>query len=45
MAGYDFHWGHRAVPDPHEADKVFLTTFGSNVWYGLPIAAEADPSS
>ncbi|MBW7997620.1 MAG: hypothetical protein FVQ81_13790 [Candidatus Glassbacteria bacterium] len=40
MAGYDFHWGHRVVPDPHSADKVYLTTFGGSFLYGTPVAAQ-----
>jgi photosystem II stability/assembly factor-like uncharacterized protein len=40
MAGYDFHWGHRPVPDPYSDDKVYLTTFGGSVYHGTPIAAQ-----
>ena len=36
LNGYDFHWGHRVIPDMYNAEKVFLTTFGSSVWYGKP---------
>ena len=37
MAGYDFHWGHRAILDPHNPGKVYLTTFGGSVWHGMPV--------
>ncbi len=40
MAGYDFHWGHRPVPDPHSKDKIYLTTFGGSFLYGTPVAAQ-----
>ena len=37
LKGYDFHWGHRVVIDPHDPEKVYLTTFGSSVWHGTPL--------
>ena len=37
MDGYDFHWGQRVVVDPHDLEKVYLTTFGSSVLHGLPL--------
>ena len=40
MDGYDFHWGHRPVPDPHSADKIYLTTFGGSVYHGTTSAAQ-----
>lgn len=43
LKGYDFHWGHRVIPDPHHIDKVYLTTFGSSVWYGSPNATPQSP--
>ncbi len=36
LKGYDFHWGHRVVLDDNDAEKVYLTTFGSSVWHGKP---------
>jgi len=30
----DFQWNHRVIPDPHHAGMIYLTTFGSSVWYG-----------
>jgi photosystem II stability/assembly factor-like uncharacterized protein len=40
LAGYDFHWGHRAIPDRHDPEKVYLTTFGGSVWHGKPVPVE-----
>ena len=37
LSGYNFHWGQRVVMDPWNADKVYLTTFGSSVLYGPPV--------
>ena len=39
LAGYDFHWGHRVIPDMHDAEKIYLTTFGGSVWHGNPVIA------
>ncbi len=36
LKGYDFHWGQRPVIDVHDKEKIYLTTFGSGVWHGLP---------
>lgn len=33
---YDFHWGHRIIVDRNSPEKVFITTYGSSVWYGIP---------
>jgi photosystem II stability/assembly factor-like uncharacterized protein len=34
LKGYDFKWGHRPIPDPYDIDRLYITTFGSSVWYG-----------
>jgi len=34
LRGYNFKWGHRPVLDPHYRGMLYLTTFGSSVWYG-----------
>jgi hypothetical protein len=34
LEGYDFKWGHRPVPDPHNPGMLFLTTFGGGLQYG-----------
>ncbi|TMU50724.1 sialidase family protein [Flagellimonas algicola] len=36
LKDYDFHWGHRVIVDENNVENVFLTTFGSSVWYGKP---------
>jgi hypothetical protein len=33
---YDFHWGHRIIVDQNNPEKVYITTFGSSVWHGIP---------
>jgi hypothetical protein len=42
MKGYDFYWGHRPVIDPHDEDKIYLTTFGSGIWHGRAVAVAAN---
>lgn len=37
LKGYDFHWGHRAIVDKNDPEKVYLTTYGSSVWHGIPV--------
>jgi photosystem II stability/assembly factor-like uncharacterized protein len=34
IAGFNFKWGHRVIPDPLERDSVYITTFGGSVWHG-----------
>lgn len=36
LKGYDFHWGHRIIIDKYDREKVYITTFGSSVWHGIP---------
>ena len=36
LKGYDFHWGHRIIVDENDHEKVYITTFGSSVWHGVP---------
>jgi photosystem II stability/assembly factor-like uncharacterized protein len=36
ITGYDFHWGHRVIVDKNDPEKIFITTFGSSVWHGIP---------
>ncbi len=33
---YDFRWGHRVIVDENDHEKVYMTTFGSSVWHGIP---------
>jgi photosystem II stability/assembly factor-like uncharacterized protein len=37
IKGYDFQWGQRIVVDQNNPDKVYITTFGSSVWHGVPL--------
>lgn len=34
IPGFNFKWGHRVIPDPADANKIFITTFGGGVWHG-----------
>jgi photosystem II stability/assembly factor-like uncharacterized protein len=34
LKGYNFKWGHRPIIDPYNKDMLYVTTFGSSVWYG-----------
>jgi photosystem II stability/assembly factor-like uncharacterized protein len=34
IAGFNFKWAHRVVPDPQDPEKVYITTFGGSVWHG-----------
>jgi len=34
LRGFNFQWGHRVVPDPQDASRVWVTTFGGSVWRG-----------
>lgn len=40
IKGYNFKWGKRVDPDPRDAAKIFIITFGGGVWYG---PANGDP--
>jgi hypothetical protein len=42
IPGFNFKWGHRVIPDPHDAGHIYVTTFGGSVWYGL---AAGDPQA
>jgi len=37
IKGYDFHWGQRVLVDQNGPEKVYITTFGSSVWHGIPV--------
>jgi hypothetical protein len=34
LEGYNFKWGHRPVPDPHNPGMIYITTFGGSVYHG-----------
>jgi photosystem II stability/assembly factor-like uncharacterized protein len=38
IAGYDFKWGHRVIPDPADARQIYITTYGGSVWHGPAVA-------
>src|SRR5471032_2971426 len=40
IRGFNFKWGHRVIPDPADAGKIYITTFGGSVWHG---PAAGDP--
>ena len=41
IRGYNFKWGHRPVPDPHNPGMLYLTTFGGGLHYGPAAGAPA----
>ncbi len=34
LEGYNFKWGHRPIPDPHNPEMLYLTTLGGSLYYG-----------
>jgi photosystem II stability/assembly factor-like uncharacterized protein len=34
IAGFNFKWGHRVMPDLEDPNMVYITTFGGGVWHG-----------
>ena len=34
IPGFHFKWAQRVIPDAHDADKIYVTTFGGGVWHG-----------
>lgn len=34
IAGFNFKWAHRVVPDPTDPKSVYISTFGGGVWHG-----------
>jgi len=41
IQGYNFKFGHRVIPDPADANKIYITTYGGGVWHG-PAAGDKD---
>jgi hypothetical protein len=41
IRGFNFKWGHRVIPDAHDAAKIYVTTFGGSVWHG-PAVGDPD---
>ena len=42
IRGFNFKWGQRVIPDPLDASKIYVTTFGGSVWHG---PAAGDPNA
>jgi hypothetical protein len=42
IRGFNFKWGHRVIPDPRDAARIYVTTFGGGVWHG---PAAGDPEA
>ncbi len=42
IKGYNFKWGHRVIPDPDDASKIYIDTYGGGVWHG---PAAGDPQA
>ena len=40
LKGYNFKWGQRVIPDPLDADKIYVAAFGGCIWHG---PANGDP--
>ncbi len=34
IAGPNFHWMNRVIPDPYDPAKIYISTFGGSVWHG-----------
>lgn len=34
IAGFNFKWGHRVIPNPTDPKSVYITSFGGGVWRG-----------
>jgi hypothetical protein len=34
VPGFNFKWGYRVIPDPDDATKIFVATFGGGLWHG-----------
>jgi photosystem II stability/assembly factor-like uncharacterized protein len=34
IAGPNFKWMHRVIPDPTAPGKIYITTYGGGVWHG-----------
>ena len=42
IRGFNFKFGHRVIPDPLDPEMVFITTYGSSIWYG-PATGDGGP--
>lgn len=41
IRGYNFKWGQRAIVDPRDEGRIFISTYGGSVWYGPAAGDEA----
>jgi hypothetical protein len=42
IKGFNFKWGQRVIPDPADAGKIYITTYGGSLWHG---PAEGDDNA
>jgi photosystem II stability/assembly factor-like uncharacterized protein len=42
IRGFNFKWGQRVIPDPVDASKIYVMTYGGSVWHG---PAKGDPAA
>jgi hypothetical protein len=42
VPGFNVKNAHRVIADPHHSGMIFVTTYGSSVWYG---PEQGDPGS
>jgi photosystem II stability/assembly factor-like uncharacterized protein len=42
VPGFNFKWAHRVIPDPHDRNLIYVTTFGGSVWHGS-VRGESKP--
>jgi len=40
LRGYNFKWAKQPILDPYDAGMLYITTFGSSVWYGSRLGFE-----
>lgn len=40
LGGYDFNWAKTPIIDPYNKGMLYITTFGSSVWYGPDTGVE-----
>ena len=40
LEGFTFKWAKQPIFDPHNPDMLYVTTFGSSLWYGSAHGAE-----
>jgi photosystem II stability/assembly factor-like uncharacterized protein len=43
IAGFNFKWGHRVMPDLEDPKMIYISTFGGGVWHGASVGGERRP--